>query len=91
MTALLDKADQMASMDWRVAPVPWRQRLANPGRPLKVALEAMILSMHIGWVLHGGWHLPPHPRHGQGGPGGCPVAAEGRTPGIHQESTKQDD
>ena len=49
MTALLDKADQMASMDWRVAPVPWRQHLANPGRPLKVAMLIQLLkivSMH---------------------------------------------
>ena len=38
MAALLDKAEQMASMDWRVAPVPWRQHLATPGRPLKVAI-----------------------------------------------------
>ena len=39
MAALLDKADQMASMDWRVAPVPWRESLASPGRPLKVPLQ----------------------------------------------------
>jgi len=36
MAALLDRVDQMASMDWRVAPVPWRHHLATPGRPLKV-------------------------------------------------------
>ena len=39
MAALLDKADQMASMDWRVAPVPWRESLASPGRPLKVPMH----------------------------------------------------
>ena len=39
MAALLDKADQMASMDWRVAPVPWRESLASPGRPLKVSMH----------------------------------------------------
>ena len=39
MAALLDKADQMASMDWRVAPVPWRESLASPGPPLKVPLQ----------------------------------------------------
>ena len=39
MAALLDKADQMASMDWRVAPVPWKESLASPGRPLKVPLH----------------------------------------------------
>ena len=39
MAALLDKADRMASIDWRVAPVPWRESLASPGRPLKVPLH----------------------------------------------------
>ena len=39
MAALLDKADQMASMDWRVAPVPWRESLVSPGRPLKVPMH----------------------------------------------------
>ena len=41
MAALLVKADQMASMDWRVAPVPWRESLASPGRPLKVPMQVL--------------------------------------------------
>ena len=51
MAALLDKADQMASMDWRVAPVPWRESLASPGRPLKVPMhvesESKSSSFHL--------------------------------------------
>ena len=39
MAALLDKAGQMVSMDWRVVPVPWRESLASPGRPLKVPMH----------------------------------------------------
>ena len=38
MAALLDRAEQMASMDWRVAPVPWRHHLASLDRPLKVLM-----------------------------------------------------
>ena len=36
MMALLEGTEKMAALDWRVAPVPWRNHLANPGRPLKV-------------------------------------------------------
>ena len=35
--ALLEGTEKMAALDWRVAPVPWRNHLANPGRPLKVS------------------------------------------------------
>ena len=95
MAALLDKADQMASMDWRVVPVPWRESLASPGRPLKVSMhvesESKSSSFHLlakklsklkpGRFLHRGWHLPAHPRHGQGRGGGGAVASEGRPSG----------
>jgi len=36
MMALLEGTEKMAALDWRVAPVPWRNHLANPGRPLKI-------------------------------------------------------
>ena len=37
MMALLEGTEKMASLDWRVAPVPWRNHLAKPDRPLKVS------------------------------------------------------
>ena len=37
MMALLEGTEKMAALDWRVAPVPWRNHLANPARPLKVS------------------------------------------------------
>ena len=53
MAALLDRADQMASMDWRVAPVPWRERLASLDRPLKVFKFSFKRSAYnLGWFLH---------------------------------------
>ena len=37
MTALLEGKEKMAAQDWGVAPLPWRDQLANPGRPLRVS------------------------------------------------------
>ena len=37
MMALLEGTEKMAALDWRVAPVPWRNHFSNPGRPLKVS------------------------------------------------------
>jgi fatty acid amide hydrolase len=36
MASLLGAVEGMSAEDWRVAPVPWREALARPGRKLKV-------------------------------------------------------
>ena len=50
--ALLADSDKMATKDWRVSPIPWRENMFNPGRKLK-----------IGWYDHDGYFPPtPGPR-----------------------------
>ena len=66
MMALLEGTEKMAALDWRVAPVPWRNHLANPGRPLKVhnvyytSCTEKIQKIQIGFYTKDGI-FPPTP------------------------------
>ena len=66
MMALLEGTERMAALDWRVAPVPWRNNLANPGRPLKVSAAKLkqklckFRKLQIGFYTEDGI-FPPTP------------------------------
>ena len=70
MMALLEGTEKMAALDWRVAPVPWRNHFANPGRPLKVSgtEEERKSTENSDWILHQRRNLSSHSWNVKGSP-----------------------
>ena len=81
MMALLEGTEKMAALDWRVAPVPWRNHFANPGRPLKVSgtEEERKSIENSDWILHQRRNLSSHSRNVKGSQGNCRPAQGGGT------------
>ena len=81
MMALLEGTEKMAALDWRVAPVPWRNHFANPGRPLKVSgtEEDRKNTENSDRILHQRRNLSSNSRNVKGSQGNCGPAQEGGT------------